>query len=73
MYAKNRHSELIQTDTKTATSVLSVDNPRNSEKVDKHTDAALQLTEPAMLSFTHYTDNLLGTTPTTSSSILLPI
>ena len=55
---QNLRLELIQTNTKTATSVLSVDSLRNSEKVDRHTDAALLLTEPAMLSSTHYTDNL---------------
>lgn len=55
--------------TSTVTSVPSVVNLRSSERVDRHTDAVLPLTEPDMLSYTPSTVNLYDTTPTTSSNI----
>jgi hypothetical protein len=57
----------------TVTNERSVDSPKSLAKVARHTDAALPLTEPAMLSSTLFTDNLSGTTPSTSLSSSPPI
>jgi len=57
---------LEHADISTAISVLSEVNRRISAKVDKPTDAVLQLTEPAMLFCTHSMANPFDTTPTIS-------
>jgi hypothetical protein len=54
-----------------ATNVLSVVNRKSSERVGRHTDAALPLTEPDTLFFTLFTANRYATTRTFSLSILL--
>jgi hypothetical protein len=50
------------------TNVLSEDNRRISAKVDRPTDAVLQLTEPDTLFCTHFMANLSDTTQTISLS-----
>jgi len=56
--------------TSPVTNVLSEVNRKNLERVDRHTDAVLQLIEPDTLSFTLSTANLSDTTQTTLSNIL---
>jgi hypothetical protein len=51
-----------------ATNVPSEVNHKSSERVDKHTDAALPPTELDTPSYTHFTVNLYATTQTTLSN-----
>jgi succinate dehydrogenase/fumarate reductase flavoprotein subunit len=52
--------------------VHSVDNPWNTERVDKLIDAPPSLIVPVMLFSTHCTVKVFVTTPTSSSSMILP-